>query len=242
MNQVATVIWKEFKELKALQGTRAGLMRLVIVTGLIGIVFPLQNGPDWIESPASMLVSGWLALFLTATIIADTFAGERERHTLETLLAMPISDLAILAGKTATGVLYGWGLAMVTYGLAIVALSVQGGRGPLLPGAVLGLGTLAMGFLGAWLAAGIGVLVSLRASTVRQAYQTLNISFLLLILVPSFGIPLLPAAWRRRMADAFSGIDDAALLAIALLFLLLADIGLLFAASRRFRRSRLILD
>jgi len=92
-----------------------------------------------------------------------------------------------------------------------------------------------MGFLGAWFAAGVGILVSLRASTVRQAYQTLNISFLLLILVPSFGIPLLPASVRGSIARTFSGVSDAALLGTVLLLLCLVDIVLMLIASRRFR-------
>ena len=242
MREVLTVLWKEFKELKSLQGTRLGLTRLAIVMGLIGVVFPLQNGPSWLRTPASMLVCGWISLFMTATIIADTFAGERERHTLETLLAMPLSDRSILLGKIATGVLYGWGLGMATFLLAILALSLSAGHGWLLPRPLNGIGTVALGFLGAWLAAGIGVLVSLKASTVRQAYQTLNISFLLLILVPSFGIPLIPLEIRRQAGKAFSSVGDVTLLVAALALLLITDLVLTAVASQRFRRDRLIVD
>ncbi len=242
MGGVLTVLWKEVKELKTLQGTRLGITRLAIVMGLIGVVFPLQNGPEWLTSPASMLVCGWISLFLTATIIADTFAGERERHTLETLLAMPLADGAILAGKVLTGVLYGWSLGLGTYVLAILALSSAGHHGLLVPPAFYSLGTVLFSALGAWLAAGIGVLVSLRAPTVRQAYQTLNISFLLLILVPSFGIPLLPLEVRRAAASKLAAVGAGPLLALALSTLFLVDAALMVAASRRFRRHRLIAD
>ncbi len=242
MNDFLTVIWKELRELRSLQGTRPGLLRLGIVVGLFGVVLPLQHGPAWVVSPASMFVIGWLALFLTGTVIPDTFAGERERHTLETLLSMPLSDRAILAGKTTTGVLYGWSLAIVAYVLSIVALSQHGGQGWILPRPLFAIGAVTMGFLGAWLSAGVGVLVSLRAATARQAYQTLNISFLLIILVPTLGFPLLPVSWRRAATAGLAGVDDRILLLVLLCFLFLVDIAIAFAASRRFQRARLILD
>ena len=45
---------------------------------------------------------------MITAVIADSFAGERERHTLETLLASRLSDHSILFGKIAASMAYGW--------------------------------------------------------------------------------------------------------------------------------------
>ena len=69
-------------------GIRSGILPMVIVPlGLLGVMLPWQMGRAWIESPLSLAVWAWMPLMLMAGLIADSFAGERERHTLETLLA-----------------------------------------------------------------------------------------------------------------------------------------------------------
>ena len=87
-----------------------------------------------------------------------------------------------------------------------------------------------------------GVLVSLRAPTVRQAAQTLNVGVLLLVFIPVLGMQALPDAWQAQAgAWALSVGADGLLWASALLLALL-DMTLLAAAFARFRRSRLVLD
>ena len=44
---------------------------------------------------------GLIAMGTASTLIVDAVAGERERHTLETLLASPASDTGIIVGKMA---------------------------------------------------------------------------------------------------------------------------------------------
>ena len=81
-----------------------------------------------------------------------------------------------------------------------------------------------------------GVLVSLRAPTVRQAAQTLNIGILLLIFIPVLGLQALPDSWKAQ-AGAWAmtiGVDGLLLVSVALLALL--DLALLAAAFARFRR------
>lgn len=243
IKELSSVMWKEGKELIGLQGTRSGLLRLAIVIGVIGVLPAAQSGPKWIESPAILFLVSWLALFMTSTVVADAFAGERERHTLETLLATPLSDTAILFGKAGTAVIYGWGLALVCMLLTLITVNVGHGQGTLLLYPLpVAAGALVLSFLGAWLATGIGVIISLRASTVRQAYQTLSISLLLLILVPTFGARLLPAEWRDAVSAVLEGIDPGKALAVLVGLLLIVDVALLAAAKRRFQRSKLVLD
>ena len=68
---------------------------------VFGVFLPLQNGASWVTSPITMVYWAWMPLMLVTGVIADSFAGERERHTLETLLASRLPDRAILLGKVA---------------------------------------------------------------------------------------------------------------------------------------------
>jgi ABC-type Na+ efflux pump permease subunit len=91
------------------------------------------------------------------------------------------------------------------------------------------------------LAAGLGVLVSLRASSVRQAQQTLSLAFLFL-LIPLLLLPMLPEKFQVIVIGAFEGLDFQSVTLIAGALLLLLDLVLLGMANQRFKRARLILD
>jgi len=99
-----------------------------------------------------------------------------------------------------------------------------------------------LALLGSGLAATAGVLVSLRAPTVRQAAQTLNVGVLLLIFVPVLGMQALPDSWKAQMVARAMTIGAGGLLWTAAGLLALLDLSLLAAAFARFRRPRLVLD
>ena len=102
---VLTVAWKEWRELLQLGGShRGGRFSLVILVLVFGVFLPFQSGAEWVESPATVFYWGWVPLMLVSGAVADSFAGERERHTLETLLASRLPDRAILLGKMAAAV------------------------------------------------------------------------------------------------------------------------------------------
>ena len=244
MGDVLTVAWKEWRELLQLGGShRGGRFSLVILVGVFGVLLPLQSGAEWVQSPATVFYWGWVPLMLVGSAVADSFAGERERHTLETLLASRLPDRAILLGKMAAAVAYGWGLvlAMLLLSLITVNLSARSGPWLLFPWR-FAVGAPLMALLGAGLAATAGVLVSLRAQTVRQAAQTLNVGVLLLVFIPVLGIQALPEAWQTQLgAWALTvGVDGMLWPAAAVLAAL--DLALLAATFARFRRARLVLD
>jgi ABC-2 type transport system permease protein len=91
------------------------------------------------------------------------------------------------------------------------------------------------------LAASAGVLVSLRASSVRQAAQTLSIAVMILLFVPIFGIQLLPQEVQARLLNAVAGAQTTGLVIGVAAVLAVMDAVLLAAARARFRRARLIL-
>jgi len=124
MSDILTMMWKESKDV-FFQGGGRSLLRPLIVVGLIGIYIPLQLGPQWLDLPLiGMFLLLWAPFFVIITFIGDVIAGERERHTLETLLASRMPDRAILLGKVATTVLYGWAMGVLSLlvGLLVVNL------------------------------------------------------------------------------------------------------------------------
>lgn len=238
-----TIIWKEAKELLQQRGRmRGGLIGMLFFIGIFGILMPIQTGREWVSSPIGLFYWSWIPFLLVSSVIADSFAGERERHTLETLLASRLSDRAILFGKIAAAMAYGWGITVTSILLSLVTVNLVHGRGELLLYPFeIGLSILALSFLIAWLAAGLGVLVSLRAATVRQAQQTFSIAFILLF-IPLFLLPLLPEEWQIRLAQVLRVANLEAIVLTAVGILLLANLALLAAAMARFKRAHLVID
>ncbi len=243
IRDVWAVMWKEWRELSIWSDPWICVTSLLGFTGLIGVAIPWQVGASWITAPWLMLFWAWLPLFLVTTVIADSFAGERERRTLETLLATRLSGRAILLGKIGAAVVWVWGATMlcVPVGLLTVNLiHVPAGFLFYEPVAVLGIGAVAL--LAGLMGACIGVLVSLRAASVRQAQQTLTVFVLAIFLVPLLAMKILPAPWLDRLLELFLS-GDAAAVALAFGAAFLAVDGLLLVlALGRFRRGHLLLD
>lgn len=239
-----TVVWKEWKEFFIMRGgMRGGTLGLLVFIAVFSIYLPLQTGPTWVQSPMLLVYWAWVPLFLVTSVIADSFAGERERRTLATLLASRISDRAILFGKVAAGVAYGWGFTLINLFLGLVMVNLVYGHGRLLLYApAVALGVLGLSLLGATLAASAGVLVSLRAATVKHAQQTLSFAIILVLFVPILGLQALPDAWQGRVILAVTNAGAMRLVLYVMGVLALVDAALLAAARARFKRARLILD
>lgn len=242
MPDALTIVWKEWKEILHWGGTR-GKLGIVLFLLAFGVVLPWQMGRAWIASPLALVYWAWVPFLMVTTVTADAFAGERERHTLETLLASRLPDRAILIGKIGAAMGYGVGLTWLSLLLGLVTTSLVYGAGRILTySPAVGAGILALSLVGAALAAGGGVLVSLRAATVRQAQQTLNIAIMLCLFVPLLGVRALPDAWRARAAAAVQTLGSRGLTVAVVIALALVATGLLAIAAGRFRRARLVLD
>src|SRR5450631_4208481 len=110
----ATVLWKEWKEIVLERSAGgSGSYRPLILLALLGIFVPFRMGERFF-SPAGLLGPKFFSAIVITTVIADSFAGERERHTLETLLASRLSDRAILFGKIAAAIAYGWSISIAS--------------------------------------------------------------------------------------------------------------------------------
>jgi len=244
MSDVLTVTWKEVKELLAMGGNlKGGRIGMVIMVVVFGVFLPLQTGRGWVTSPLTIAYWAWVPLMLVTGVIADSFAGERERHTLETLLASRLPDRAILFGKVAAAIAYGWGFMVLMFIVGLVTVNLAHGHGQLLLYSwSFTLGAFLCGLLTSGLAASAGVLVSLRAATVRQAAQSLSIGIMLCIFVPAFGIPALPKTWKASLMQVAMTLSVAQWIAAVCIALVAIDAVLLLAAMARFKRARLILD
>ena len=243
---VTTMVWKEWKELLAWRSANLrsrGPLSLLIVIVVFGLLMPLQIGVESVTSPVALVLWPWMAAFMASTTAAQSFAGERERHTLETLLASRLSDTAVLVGKTAAAVSYAWALALVSALLSLVTVNVAQGEERLVfwPLTTL-IGMPLLALAAALAATSIGVLVSLRASTLRQAHQTVSIANMVLIFGGVYGLRALPPAWQDALARFLLGTPPTMLMALAGLLAALIGIILLLIAKARFRRGQIALD
>jgi ABC-2 type transport system permease protein len=243
MADVWAVVWKEWRELLRASNNTTTILRILAWVAIFGVLFPAQIGRVWLTSFIAPLAWTWFSLFLVTAVSASAFAGERERHTLETLLASRLPDRAILLGKTLASIGYGWGLMLLSIVAGLVTINVVYGEGAwLLYSAAVGLGGIVLSLLGAGLASAAGILISLRAATVRQAQQGLSLILLLIFLGPSLALQALPADASGSLNAILTALDATALVLVGSALLLAVDAILLALAAARFKRARLILD
>lgn len=243
LTDIWTVARKELKEILASGGGGGrGRWSFVIFLVVFGVFLPLQGGVRGLESGESIIFFAWVPFLLITNVIADAFAGERERHTLETLLATRLSDRAILLGKMLSAIVYGLGLTLVSLVLSVAAVNITSWQGHLVMYPLGAMGVMVIfALLGSVLASGVGVLVSLRASTTRQAQQTMGLAIIVLFL-PFYLIPFIPASTVEKAVTVIMNTPVVVLAGGALIFFIVLDIVVIAAALARFKRSRLILD
>jgi ABC-2 type transport system permease protein len=247
IQDIATLIRKEWKEVVFHRGGgRQSWISMLILLGLLGVYLPYLNGADWLQNPMALFTWAWVPLFMTIGLVTDAFAGERERHTLETLLATRLSDASILFGKIAASVLYAWSISTSCAVLAAITINVafpnNGAFQFYAPGMFFG--GLAAVLLIAILISSIGVFVSLNAATVRQAYQKLNLAIMAVWLIPFILLQTFPDKVQSLFMKVAPVLDAKLPLIIGSVFaiLIVLDAMALLLAKKRFKRTRLILE
>jgi ABC-2 type transport system permease protein len=243
MTDIVTVAVKELREILAFGDTRGrSKLSLLVLLVIFGVVIPMQNGRDWVESPINIMVWGWMPFLWVSGVVADLFAGERERHTLEALLATRLSDQAILFGKLLAALAYGFSLTWIIMLVSLVTINIRFGREMLLFYPLqTTVAALVFSILISGLSASIGVLVSLRAGSVRQAQQMMSVGMLVLFL-PFMLIQFIPRRLLESIGELVTSLEPVQLaLAVAVLLLVVEGI-LIGIALRLFQRSKLVLD
>ena len=159
LDDVVIMMWKERKTLFRNRASRSRFLTLLLTPAMLSTVFPATWGPDWVEDFPALIVAVVAPAVLVAVMIPDSFAGERERHTLPTLLASRLSDQAILLGKMITPVAVGWGVALLCALLSLIMVNAAHGEGRLLLFTTpIAVGIVTLSFLTATIMAGAGVL------------------------------------------------------------------------------------
>jgi len=244
MSDVFAMMWKERKSMFRARGRRSQTILTIIMPLLLAIYLPWQEGLAWFHNALSFVPVIVIPFILVGITIPDSFAGERERHTLGTLLASRLSDRSILTGKIAASVLFAWFATIAVLLLSALVVNVLNWDGSVMfySGTVLA-ADLALSFLVALLTAGAGVLISMRIDTVQSAQQSLMMILMIpLVIVQIGGVVLLQTMGGRGQIKAFfEGIELGEVALIVTVALLIIDLFLLVGAFATFRRSRLIL-
>ncbi len=221
---VWTVLRKEWLEWLATPGC---LIQPLAVILIFGVLAPVAAGRLWIDQPIIQWLWSWLPLALSAGMVADTFAGERERDTLEALLASRLPDRAIVLGKVAAVAAYGWIVTLACWVTGWAAVLVALDATLPNPSFVLAW-LLLLSFLASCFIACLGVFISLRAQSVRQAQQLMSVAMLVsLLLLGLLATELVTTGTGEQTGQVLTVV---ALILIVLDFILLA--GLLIRPQR----------
>ena len=185
------VVAKELSDLLGRVG-RKPLTRTIGVVAIFGILIPLRFAAAE-NLPAFFAV---FMAFLPARLVAiESFAGERERGTLESLLALPLTDAGVAVGKIVAATLYGalrgWLFVAVWLPAAAILRAVGVLPPSALPDAGVVAGALVASVLVALAAAVFGVWQSAAAPSVRAIIESGGILRLVLIVTVFFVAPWL---------------------------------------------------
>lgn len=239
MLDVKAMYWKELKDLFS-QGNMQTVMRLLLIAA-VSIWLPAQLGLQWLTLPlVDMVVLSVYAVPIVFSFVADVFAGERERHTLESLLASPLSNWSIVVGKGAALVTLSWGMTIVSILVSFVStnLIVGAHTWSFYPLDRL-LVVLLLSLTASVLAVTIGILVSLHAKTVRQAQQMLIYGML--------GVAVVGGALSTQIKNiSFIGqlprLSEVQTLLFTTVGIAFLDVILVAVVLTLFQRSRLLLS
>jgi len=245
IEDIRTMMWKEFRSLLRYQGRRSQLVFSLLTPLIMAVYLPWELGEKWASGYFSLFVSMIIPMMVCGIAVPDSFAGERERHTLETLLASRLPDRAILFAKMLISVMLSLGLTLVILLLSLVTLNIVHRESGLIfyrPMVIFANLIFSLAF--ALFATELGVLFSLRSPTVQQAQQTL---FSVLMLPPMLlGFAAMIIMGMADGAEIFrelvSTLNADQIVWIVIGVFVLINAGLLVLDLTRFQRAKLVLD
>lgn len=187
MTDVLIILRKELSEVFSRRSRTAELSTMAGQVAVFGFLIPFMQAPAWIaETQVLSFIFLLLPMVLSFNRSAAVFAGERERTTLESLLATPLAVSSLFFGKALAVVTQVYTMIVTATLLSVVALNVapvSAGAGLIMYSGPALFALLVLSLAVAMFAVSGGVLISLRAGNVRTA-QSLTTMLSLACLVP----------------------------------------------------------
>jgi ABC-2 type transport system permease protein len=254
------VYWKDFLDLRKNRPLLLSMLALpavlVVVPTLVVFAYlrtpndpslltmALYYDPTFIPTPsfnaARFLVeralADWFGLYLMMPVFvpilisSQAVAGEKERRTLEPLLASPVTALELVVGKSLASLVPSMAICLLAFAMLCVAVdsvSYAFTGMLILPNAMwlFGVGVIAPLF--AFFGNGIAVLISARVAEARLAQQISG-----LFILPLVGLVGGQVAGFLKAGTSYYAIQGGVVL--------LLDLALVVASVRLFDRERLI--
>jgi ABC-2 type transport system permease protein len=169
----ATVFRKEMVELVGDRRTFGGVLgQTALVVLFLGVYLPSSDRTMWNNPLAVAVIFFLFPALLAAAVAADSFAGERERGTLETLLATPLSDASLFFGKAGWAIFYSFAVSLLALAAGLVTTRLR--YGPLERTVPWTAVTVAAGdaLVAAVFTSAVAVFISAKSPLVRAATQT----------------------------------------------------------------------
>lgn len=245
MNVLQAVLRKELREQYLTSGRpRNSLIVLAVLQCILAVTLASVGGQVraqlgdhalvLLAVPIILAAASFTSFMMPANVVIDMVAGERERHTLETLLASPAPDRAILGAK-ALSILVAAAAQAAFFALACLLASLVW-LGPAVALGILPWLVLApvLGMFAASFTTGLGLLISQRVRTIKAGQQILGYCLLPIYLVFFLA---------RLVAGAFMHLTPFATVAVAVgsfALLLALDATFWILAFVLFSRPRLM--
>ena len=196
-----------------------------------------STGTRWVELPIPAAPTVLVAVLAVIIVIPESFAGERERHTLETLLATRLSDSSIVYGKMLVAILLAMTLVVIVLLLGLLTVNIFHYNGEILLYTIPNLlFCLFLSIISSTVVTAIGVLISLRSETVQEATQTLAGA----ILVPPVLLGMMVLVFRDDFVRLIMTVGRPFSAGATIALFIFTTIALVIAARRKFRRSDLL--
>ena len=230
---LGSIMWKEWIEWKRQYGSRTSMLVIMAVMVLIfALILPLQFGKGWFQSGQALYAWLLVPVLILFRSMGDVISGERERHTLETLLATRLPDSAIIFGKMLVPAITSWLLTQIIMIIAVIPLNLFTQIDTGFYSVSLLVSGLFLSLLSSLYAAAAGLFLSIRSETSDQANQSM---FLFLIL---YVVLLGVVTGVYHVISPGSGMSQM-VLGIGLFFCVV-DFLILSLARKSFKRKRML--
>ncbi len=257
-SRALAVFWKDLLDLRKNRGLLFSLLALpaVLVVVPAGIVWSyvrsagdpalrtmaLYYDPTFTDAGAAArflidrTLTDWFGLYLVMPVFvpilisSQAIAGEKERRTLEPLLASPLTAAELLVGKSLASLVPGVGISWGAFVLLCVlvdAVAYAHVGGLLLPNAMWLFGVLVLAPLFAFFGNGVAVTISARVGDSRLAQQISG-----LMVLPILGLVGGQVAGFLKAGFVYYAVQGAVVLVL--------DVLLVWVSIRLFDRERLV--